>query len=93
METSDEDEAFMKKLRAFWFPNPEAGLKMAEEGERRFKGTPKAAECAWISIRCVVEMGNFTKARKMAKEMQNNYPQTHWALDVKRHLLIHPPGM
>ena len=88
---ADEDEAFMVKLRGLWFDNPEEGLKMATEAEQRFKDTPRAAECAWIAVRCVVEMGDFPKARTMAEKMQETYPQTHWSLDVKRHLLVRPP--
>ncbi len=87
----DEGEAFMVALRGLWFGNPEEGLTLAKEGEQRFKDSPRASECAWIAVRCVVEMGDFPKARKMAEKMQETYPQTHWALDVKRHLLVRPP--
>ena len=87
-----DDEALMTKLRGMWLPEPETALELAEQAEHRFTGTPRAAECAWIAVRSLVELGDFDAARAKAREMQVDYPGTHWAMDVKRHLLIHPPG-
>ena len=88
----ESQNAFMARLREMWMVQPEVALRLAEEGERRFKDTPNAAECAWIAIRAMVEMGDFSSAEEKSEEMVETYHGTHWAMDIQRHMLSHPPG-
>lgn len=88
---AESDDAFMARLRDMWMVQPEVALRLADEGEQRVKDTPYAAECAWIAIRALVEMGDFASAREKSKEMVEMYRGTHWAMDIQRHMLSHPP--
>lgn len=89
---SKTDIAFMERLRDMWPVEPNVALRLADDGEERFKGTPYAAECAWIAVRALVEMGDFKAATEKSVEMVETYRGTHWAMDVQRHMLSHPPG-
>ena len=89
---SKTDLAFMTRLRDMWPVEPDVALRLADDGEERFKGTPYAAECAWIAVRSLVEMGDFKAATEKSVEMVETYRGTHWAMDVQRHMLSHPPG-
>jgi hypothetical protein len=88
----ESENAFMARLREMWMVQPEVALRMADEGEHRFKDTLYAAECAWIAVRAMVEMGDFASAKEKSEEMVETYHGTRWAMDVQRHMLSHPPN-
>ncbi|MBN2340188.1 MAG: hypothetical protein JXX29_08895 [Deltaproteobacteria bacterium] len=85
-----EQARFMDNLRKTWPKQPGQILPLALQGEQLFADTPLASECAWIAVRCLIEMGRFPDAREKSRKMVEQYPDSDWTMDVKRHLLTHP---
>lgn len=98
-EKSDDDlapevdeESLLEQLRLLALTNPTLSLELARTGDEHFPDGPTAVERSWFEARALVELGRFEEARRLAQQMVERYPNTHFAQDVQRHLLSHPMG-
>jgi type IV secretory pathway VirB10-like protein len=89
---ADDEERAMEELRALWPKQPERALAVAEQDRRRFGASAFAAEREWIVVRSLTNLDRFDEAREEARRMLELYPNDSFSADVKRHVLIHPPG-
>lgn len=92
--SSVEDEASsMQRLRALRTSSPLAALSLADELEARFPDGSSAAERAYLKVRSLADLGRFHEARERAQAMLARFPDHPYALEVQRHLLVHPLDM
>jgi hypothetical protein len=84
------EAALMQQLREIRQSDPELSLRLAREGNERFRGSPEAAERASIVVKSLMRMGRADEATAEARAMVERYPGTSWSLDVKRHMLDIP---
>lgn len=82
----------MDRLRDLGPKDPELSLKLAREGNAKFSHSDDAPERTWFLVRALVDLQRFDEARAEARVMVDTYRDTPWALDVERHLLMHPSG-
>lgn len=88
-----EDEAsLMTALRELGETDPELSLRWAREGEARYSGSEAAPQRAWILVKSLVNLGRVHEARDEARVLVEKYRDTPEALDLERHLLVHPLG-
>jgi hypothetical protein len=90
---SEEEAAIMSTLRELKSSNPPTSLGLARQGNARFPDSAHAPERGWYEARALVDLQRFDEARRVARNMVERYPGTHWTLDVQRHLLTHPFGL
>ena len=83
----------MVELRQLWVQDPDAALEEVERLQNRFPDGPGAAERDWIAARCLTALGRHEAARDRAVRLVAEHPNTHWANDAQRHLLVHPLGL
>lgn len=89
-KTADLEAAIMQRLHAIGETDPAAALGLALEGNARFPASADAPERGWIICRSLVDLRRFSEAVAEARVMVEQYPDTPWALDVERHLLVNP---
>jgi hypothetical protein len=89
---SDEavESSLMKRLHELAESDPPASLQLALEGNARFPASAGAPERGWIICRSLVNMQRFPEAVAEARIVVAQYPDTPWAVDVQRHLLVNP---
>jgi hypothetical protein len=80
----------MKKLRDIGESDPATALGLALEGNARFPASLDAPERGWVICRSLVDLRRFPEAVAEARLVVEQYPDTPWALDVQRHLLVNP---
>lgn len=80
----------MRRLHAIGEADPAAALGLALEGNARFPASKDAPERGWIICRSLVDLRRFSEAVAEARVVVEQYPDTPWALDVERHLLVNP---
>jgi len=85
-----DEASLMSTLRALGDSDPERSLQLARAAEQRLPTGPDAAERSWYVCKSLVNLERFYDAREEAKRMVNEYPDTSWAADVARHLLVNP---
>jgi hypothetical protein len=85
-----DENAIMTKLRLLGDDSPLESLALARHGNEYFPDGGSAPERHWIIARALVNLRRFHEARDEAKLMIERYPDDPRALDVKRHLLVHP---
>jgi hypothetical protein len=85
-----EDE-IMAQLRELGATNPALTLKLAREGNQRFKHSPDAPERASDIVRALLNLERREEARAEALKMEEEYPDSDWTRDVHRHMFVNPP--
>ena len=80
----------MKNLHELGEAAPAASLRLALEGNARFPTSLQAPERGWIICKSLVNMQRFQEAVAEARVVVEQYPNTPWALDIARHLLVNP---
>jgi len=93
MAASQGEAELMTTLRALAFSDPLKSLALAREGQQRFPGSAAAPERHWFEARALVNLQRFDEARALAQQMVEQYPDSKWTQDVRRHLLSHPLGL
>lgn len=89
-KTSDVEATIMQRLHAIGESDPATALALALEGNARFPASEAAPERGWIICRSLVNLRRFSEAVAEARIVVEHYPDTPWALDVQRHLLVNP---
>ena len=84
------EPALMSAIRELGAADPARALELAREGNRRFPNSADAAERTWTICKSLAALGRFSEAQQEARQMVQQYPDTTWASDVKRHLLTQP---
>ena len=84
------EPALMSAIRALGAADPARALELAREGNQRFPNSADAAERTWTICKSLAALGRFSEAQQEARQMVQQYPDTRWAGDVKRHLLTQP---
>lgn len=87
-----DESTQMVRLRDLLGKDPLLAVKLAREGNTKRPNSPFAAERGWIVVKSLTDMGMFDEARVEARMMVDRYRNTDWAIDVERHVLVHPPG-
>lgn len=85
-----DERALMEKLRELRGSDPELTLRLAREGNERFKGDADAAERAWFVVRALSDLGRHDEAKLAGRELLREYRGSEWAEDVYRHLFVNP---
>jgi TolA-binding protein len=80
----------MSAIHELGAADPARALELAREGNRRFPNSADAAERTWTICKSLAALGRFSEAQQEARRMVQQYPDTTWASDVKRHLLTQP---
>ena len=81
----------MAKLRELGASNPVLTLKLAREGNQRFKHSIDAPERASDIVRALLNLDRREEARAEALKMEEEYPGSDWTSDVHRHMFVNPP--
>ena len=82
--------ALMAELREIGASDPARALALARDGNRRFARGAGAPERSWTICKSLAALGRASEARDEARRMVDQYPDTEWANDVRRHLLSQP---
>jgi hypothetical protein len=85
------EAALMAQLRDLSGSDPAQSLRLAREGNRRFKGSPDEPERWWYVVRSLMNLSRPDEARGEARTLIDKYPTSDWAQDVHRHLFVNPP--
>jgi hypothetical protein len=85
-----DENSLIDQLRLLELTVPLLSLELARTGNQHFPDGPTASERAWFVTRALVELGRFEEARTLALRMVKEFPDNHFAQDVRRHLLSHP---
>lgn len=80
----------MAAIRELGATDPARALELAREGNHRFPNSANAAERTWTICKSLAALGRFAEAQQEARQMVQQYPDTTWASDVRRHLLTQP---
>ncbi len=86
----DPEAALMTRLHALAERDPATALGLALRGNAQFPASADAPERGWIICRSLVQLKRFPEAVAEARVVLDQYPDTPWARDVERHLLINP---
>ena len=84
------EPALMSAIRELGAADPARALELAREGNRRFPNSADAAERTWTICKSLAALGRSSEAQQEARQMVQQYPDTTWAGDVRRHLLTQP---
>jgi len=84
------EPALMSAIRELGAADPARALALAREGNRRFPNSADAAERTWTICKSLAALGRSSEAQHEARQMVQQYPDTTWAGDVRRHLLTQP---
>jgi hypothetical protein len=86
-----QEAALMDSLRELGGSDPGRSLRLAREGNRRFKASADAAERAWFAVKALSDLGHHDEARLEGRALVAKYAGTRWADDAYRHLFVNPP--
>ena len=84
------DVVAIEALRDLLNSQPLRAIELARQANQRAPESPDAAERAWIIVKALAGLGRFHEARDEAAGLVSKYPDTSWALDAKRHMLVQP---
>jgi hypothetical protein len=87
-----DEASLMAKLHELAASDPPLSLKLAREALARFPNSPEAPEFEWNFVKALANMERYKEAEEAARVMVKKYPDNHFAADVDRHLLNHPPN-
>ncbi len=85
-----DDLVAMETLRELLNSEPRRAIELARQANKRAPDSPDAAERAWIVVKALASLKRFHEARDEAAAMAGKYPDSAWALDAKRHMLVQP---
>jgi hypothetical protein len=91
--TTNDEAELMAELRSLGGGAPLEAVELAQRLNERFPATASAPERGAILAKSLVNLGRFYEARELAREMVARFPGNPYALDVERHLLVHPLGL
>jgi hypothetical protein len=86
----EREVSTMKRLHELAESDPATALGLAVSANVQFPGSADAPERGWLICRCLVNLGRFPEAVAAARVLREQYPDTPWALDAERHLLVNP---
>ena len=86
-----DEPALMATLRELRGSDPELTLRLAREGNRRFKASAETGERSWFIVKSLSDLGRHDEARVEGRALVDQYRGTRWAEDVYRHLFVNPP--
>ena len=81
----------MENLRELRGSDPNLALRLAREGNDRFKDSASAAERGWFIVKSLSDLGRHDEAQLEGRALVDKYRDTPWAEDVYRHLFVNPP--
>lgn len=90
-DPSLDEAALMQTLRQLRGSDPNLTLRLAREGNRRFKASADAAERSWFVVKALSDLGRHDEARVEGRILVDEYRGSRWAEDVHRHLFVNPP--
>jgi hypothetical protein len=85
-----DDLVAMETLRELLNTEPLRAIELARQANRRAPDSPDAAERSWIIVKALASLKRFHEARDEAATLAAKYPDSSWALDAKRHMLVQP---
>lgn len=85
-----DDLVAMETLRELLNSEPRRAIELARQANKRAPHSPDAAERAWIVVKALASLKRFHEARDEAAAMAGRYPDSSWAMDAKRHMLVQP---
>ena len=85
-----DDLVAMGTLRELLNSEPRRAIELARQANKRAPDSPDAAERAWIVVKALASLKRFHEARDEAAAMAGRYPDSSWAMDAKRHMLVQP---
>jgi len=85
-----DDLVAMETLRELLNSEPRRAIELARQANKRAPDSPDAAERAWIVVKALASLKRFHEARDEAAAMVGKYPDSSWAMDAKRHMLVQP---
>ena len=88
--TFEREGSTTKRLHELSESDPATALRLAIAGNLQSPGSAEAPERGWIICRSLVNLRRFSEAVAAARVVRDQYPDTPWALDVERHLLVNP---
>jgi len=86
----EREASTTKRLHELAESDPATALGLAVAGNLQSPGSADAPELGWIICRSLVNLRRFPEAVAAARVVRDQYPDTPWALDVERHLLVNP---
>jgi hypothetical protein len=86
----EREASTMKRLHQLGESDRATVLGLALAGNLQLPGGADAPERGWVICRSLVELERFPEAVAVARVLVQQYPNTPWALDVERHLLVNP---
>ncbi len=88
--SNHDEHSIVAELKELQLSDPERSLHLARDSMRRFPHGPTAPERSWYEARALVELGRLGQARQVAAWMLEQYPESPFTADARRHLLSHP---
>ena len=85
-----DDLVAMETLRELLNSEPRRAIELARQANRRAPESPDAPERAWIVVKALASLKRFHEARDEAAALAGRYPDSSWAMDAKRHMLVQP---
>jgi len=85
-----DDLVAMETLRELLNSEPRRAIELARQANKRAPDSPDAPERAWIVVKALASLKRFHEARDEAAAMAGKYPDSSWAMDAKRHMLVQP---
>jgi hypothetical protein len=85
-----DDLVAMETLRELLNSEPRRAIELARQANKRAPDSPDAAERAWIVVKALASLKRFHEARDEAAALAGRYPDSSWAMDAKRHMLVQP---
>jgi hypothetical protein len=65
-------------------------IALARAKNQQLPDSPEAAERAWMIVKSLDGLARHHEARAAALDIVSRYPDTPWARDVQRHVLVYP---
>lgn len=87
---ASDDLVAMETLRELLNSEPRRAIELARQANKRAPDSPDAAERAWIVVKGLASLKRFHEARDEAAALAGRYPDSSWAMDAKRHMLVQP---
>lgn len=81
----------MAKIDELASSDPAQTLKLARDGNRRFRHSADAPQRASHIVRALLNLDRREEAREEALKMEKEYPGSTWTDDVHRHMFVNPP--
>lgn len=81
----------MAKIDELASSDPAQTLKLARDGNRRFRHSAAAPQRASHIVRALLNLDRREEAREEALKMEKEYPGSPWTDDVHRHMFVNPP--